>query len=559
MIIPWYDIANSYLAGYTFLINGDENFNLLVRHMALICTDMYTNFSWSDNPVIKLNGISTILKNKKIFKTKNYFNKFNLLPLTPIVDSLDESLKALFNKNKSSSNFIENFNIDFYLYDAIQKNNYTEVKELIENYSFNDSNLHNGVSYISNSLNSDKEILSLLLESGFDPDITDNNYNNTSLHLAVASNSIDHVNILLEHGMETNLLNSFDISPLGYAIEVQNPEIVNSLLEYGADPDIGELNGITTFASSFLKENYEIAFKMIESTKDINQTVYNDFKSIHFAASFSDLSVLKKIIQTGAELDPQTNDGSTAVLLAEKTKNNQRINKVKLLLDSGADANIRDKYKRFLLFNYMYTETKSRLEDIKNKSNPDFKYIWDKTDNITLSNSQKSLLAWVSIHAQPEMISEYLEKYPDEKLYGKEAYDIILQFLERDQKDLFLKTILRVENLEYRDEDGSHILYDAITSDDKFWAVEALITHGYNISLPGYNDWTGLEYYTDEGMFKEALWLIDNEFQIYNQSSLNKMILINSAISQINNKFTDEYKTFISELKKRNVDSIYVK
>jgi ankyrin repeat protein len=133
----------------------------------------------------------------------------------------------------------------------------------------------------------------------------------TPLTQTVLSNRSDIVSLLLENGADPNLVKGmFASPPLNLAVVNSSTEIVKALLTKGANPNTALKNAVMT-----KKEPVE---------------------------------KMKLLIQHGADINTPSEDsaGKTALIYAAE---NGTVDMVKLLLENGADASIRDDYDRTAL------------------------------------------------------------------------------------------------------------------------------------------------------------------------------------------------------------------
>lgn len=135
--------------------------------------------------------------------------------------------------------------------------------------------------------------------------------NRQSLYRLTAKESC--LRMLLEHGADANVKNSLGQSALDIAIVWCMPKIVKLLLLHGADPNARGRNKITPLIKA-----------AILGIKD--------------ARPMADkLTIIKHLIDSGAEIDAQDADGKTALMCAV---GNSRIEIVELLISSGASSTI---------------------------------------------------------------------------------------------------------------------------------------------------------------------------------------------------------------------------
>lgn len=79
-----------------------------------------------------------------------------------------------------------------------------------------------------------KSIIRVLIKSGVNPNICDDDYN-TPLHYAINMNNYIAIKELIKRGADINIPGEFDQTPLHTAVLVGNIDVVKMLLENGAD------------------------------------------------------------------------------------------------------------------------------------------------------------------------------------------------------------------------------------------------------------------------------------------------------------------------------------
>ncbi|MEI7663546.1 MAG: ankyrin repeat domain-containing protein, partial [Bacteroidota bacterium] len=89
--------------------------------------------------------------------------------------------------------------------------------------------------FFSAARSNDVKTLKELLDKGFDVNAK-NRYGVTALNFAADKGNLDAVNLLLEHGADPNLKDSFyGDTPLGWAIYKKNSPIILSMINHGGD------------------------------------------------------------------------------------------------------------------------------------------------------------------------------------------------------------------------------------------------------------------------------------------------------------------------------------
>ncbi|EAY19427.1 ankyrin repeat protein, putative [Trichomonas vaginalis G3] len=82
----------------------------------------------------------------------------------------------------------------------------------------------------------------ILLNCGANPNLKDGNQE-TPLHFAAKSNSLDIVSTLISHGADINAINVNGWTPLHHAYYIKSDEMIQKLIDNGADANIADKNG----------------------------------------------------------------------------------------------------------------------------------------------------------------------------------------------------------------------------------------------------------------------------------------------------------------------------
>ncbi len=156
------------------------------------------------------------------------------------------------------------------------------------------------------------EIIRLLLDAGADPNRISAYGNSSALTDAIEQNHLEVVALLLKAGAKVNTPVEDKRTALHYAIRQKNPDLIQSLLKAGADVNAQDYWGGTV---------------------------------LHEAAESGSAKLVAQVIAAGADLNvPLKRDRVTALMLAVPHPEC-----LKLLLDAGADASLRNKEKKSAL------------------------------------------------------------------------------------------------------------------------------------------------------------------------------------------------------------------
>ncbi|OXU16507.1 hypothetical protein TSAR_009114 [Trichomalopsis sarcophagae] len=181
------------------------------------------------------------------------------------------------------------------------------------------------------------ESVQLLLAAGADANVT-TNLNITALHLAFEARDREMIASLLAHGADPNLP-KYGKSPLELSIECRWPDLARQLLQRGADPNSISSDQLPMIFNTIKQKNVELLQLLIEFKADINTPdPKSNYSPLMVAASCRCDEAAEVLIDSGADLDYATEDGTTTLHLALERR---REFLVKLLLRKGANLEIK--------------------------------------------------------------------------------------------------------------------------------------------------------------------------------------------------------------------------
>jgi ankyrin repeat protein len=221
-----------------------------------------------------------------------------------------------------------------------------------------------------------------LLDQGADPNVEDES-GNTPLHLASLFRHDEIIGLLVQHKADVSALNAQRQAALGLATIYGNPEGVKKLLAGGAETALRDADGNTPLHLAALYRRPENLAELLKANPDIDAVDADGHTPLHLSVlrpgngmviqsllehgvdrnlrdpkgrnalmasvDSNQMGYIKLLVSHGIDINSQDNDGNTALHypLAKALSNKmflpycQEI--VKVLLDEGADATIRNK------------------------------------------------------------------------------------------------------------------------------------------------------------------------------------------------------------------------
>jgi ankyrin repeat protein len=175
-----------------------------------------------------------------------------------------------------------------------------------------DSNIYySSDSFFTAVRNGDYRAVKLFLLSGMDPNIKDDN-DMTPLMYAAQNGDRLIAETLLQGGADVDVVQDgpFGKNALVYAAEYQKPEMVKFLLNYGAYPDVQDKHGMTPLMYAARKGNPQIVKYLILSGSDVNIQAEDGRTALIFAAQEGNSDIVRALLAAGADRNLVAENGT---------------------------------------------------------------------------------------------------------------------------------------------------------------------------------------------------------------------------------------------------------
>lgn len=208
-----------------------------------------------------------------------------------------------------------------------------------------------------------EEITKFLLETEAVDTSAKNFFGESAVHLAVKSNSLNVLNLLLAAGTDASTPDYFGNTPVHLAIESKNEDILTALLKVSVEVNEKNKAGDTPMHLAVTLGVVNILAKLIAAGADPNIEGRFGKNSLHLAIEFDDLNVIKLLINAGTiDINKKNGLGYTFMDLAIKSEN---LPLLCLLVHAGADLNKRSRNGDVPLTDFVWQMRKENDDEVK--------------------------------------------------------------------------------------------------------------------------------------------------------------------------------------------------
>ena len=177
---------------------------------------------------------------------------------------------------------------------------------------------------------------------------------------AVRKGDTEQVRLHISKGVDVNVKDDKDKTPLHYAAQAGEREVVQLLIEADADLDCKDKDGETPTKLAIANDHIDVVDLLILKGAD---------DSLHSSAYLGDLKKVKNFIESGIDVDAKGEYGVTPLYLSLINRLHKDV--AEFLLEKGANPNTKDKVDATLLHAWAWGGdpdiTKSLIEFLASK------------------------------------------------------------------------------------------------------------------------------------------------------------------------------------------------
>ena len=220
------------------------------------------------------------------------------------------------------------------------------------------------------------DIGQLLLDNGADPNTVDTDQK-TALHYAIwYKRKRSFIISLLKARADPNVQDSAGRTALHYAVKMGKAYLFEQLLQHGADPRVRDNQGQTILHYAAEDTSLDLVLQM-SKLPDVNVQDNDMRTALHLAANSHHVVMVTALLEKGADPNVQDRNGNTALHLAN-------MDIIQLLLKvTGIDVNIRNDENMTVLQQCLAESTFTHLETVKllldKGADPDVRTLQNKT------------------------------------------------------------------------------------------------------------------------------------------------------------------------------------
>lgn len=488
-------IANGQMAGMALIYRSSNNRAIHMRDRALFCLELLEEGAWkAENwDAFSLQGREIL--SEAIPGLPDYAGKLHELPNPPKGEELDDNSLMLFDPSSESHSVLGAFYHEYQLFRGIQNSDLETVVQVIEQAreegrTFYDTPPRKSNSWTGLAVQA-PAILSYLLEQGFSPNVPHATLKSTALHWSVIH---------------------------------REPQSLEILLNHGADIEAKDKHGDTALMDAIIRNYSPEALRLIRAGANVNARRNNSLHPLLAAATHGNVDIVRALLRNGAPKDVQDSNGYNALF---SYVNRQHFSTISELEEGNLDTN---------------TEVENFAPDLDA-----FMDLFPE-QRTQLPNSRRPLIWFLRDYASTQQLSEELTRLENQEsdatFDSVASYSILTSLIGRNQQEAFHRAVKFAGDVNYRTSQGYHALYYACTTEDRYWAFEALLDAGADPNLPGYKDYSCLTAILADGEFEAAIRLIEGGADVNIPNRLTDRPMFTEIVDQVVRADLSDDQTF---------------
>ncbi len=136
------------------------------------------------------------------------------------------------------------------------------------------------------------------------------------LHIAVARNDLNEINVQVEKGIPIDILAADGLAPLHWSLAAKDIQVMQHLIKLGADPNVRSLEGATPMMNAVQSNQVHHLNFLISVEADVNARDGRGFTSLHRAAEMGHAEIVEILLNNDAEPNVEA-EGHTPLSLAK--------------------------------------------------------------------------------------------------------------------------------------------------------------------------------------------------------------------------------------------------
>ncbi|CAL1533317.1 unnamed protein product [Lymnaea stagnalis] len=182
-------------------------------------------------------------------------------------------------------------------------------------------------------------MLKFLIEAGCDVNKMGKRLKRTPVHMAVLSNNMSCLQLLITARAKLDMRDVFGNSPCHYAAELGLHGMLDMMIRIGTQVNSQDITAKTPLMKAVRNNKTESTLRLIRANADLNIADRNNEVALHFAARNGNVETVDVLLSSGSLIDVQNLWGRSPLMEAVSYNNRDVVQR---LLAAGCDTNKRE-------------------------------------------------------------------------------------------------------------------------------------------------------------------------------------------------------------------------